>query len=76
MHDLAPSLLLTTARTAKEDAMQTLTLRVLIATVPLILLMSIVTISETIKRHHGRRTVKRIASGALKGLAQGPLMRG
>ncbi len=44
--------------------MQTLTLRVLVATVPLILLMTIITISETIKSHHGRRTVKRIASGA------------
>lgn len=56
--------------------MQTLTLRVLVATVPLILLMTIITISETIKRRHSRRTVRRIASGALKGLAQGPLMRG
>lgn len=56
--------------------MQTLTLRVLFATVPLILLMTIVTITESIKRHHVRRTVKRIASGALKGLAQGPMMRG
>ncbi|ACD94829.1 hypothetical protein [Trichlorobacter lovleyi] len=56
--------------------MQTLTLRVLVATTPLILLMTIAILSETIKRHHSRRTVKRIASGALKGLAQGPLMRG
>lgn len=56
--------------------MQTLTIRILIATVPLMLVTAIITLSETIKRHHGKRAAKRLASGALKGLAQGPMMRG
>jgi hypothetical protein len=68
---LASSLLIRTARTAKEDAMHTLTIRLLVATVPLILLMSIITLSETIKKHHGKRTIKKAAAGALRGLAQG-----
>jgi len=51
--------------------MHTLTLRILIATVPLILLMSIITLSEAIKNHHGKRVIKKAAAGALRGLAQG-----
>ncbi len=51
--------------------MQTLTIQLLIATVPLILLVSIFTLSETIKKHHGKRIIKKAAAGALRGLAQG-----
>lgn len=51
--------------------MHTLTIRLLIATVPLILLMGIITLSEAIKNHHGKRTIKKAAAGALRGLAQG-----
>lgn len=51
--------------------MHTLTLRILIATVPLILLMSIITLSEAVKKRHGKRTIKKAAAGALRGLAHG-----
>ncbi|MCE1227171.1 MAG: hypothetical protein LWW87_11895 [Geobacteraceae bacterium] len=52
--------------------MHTLTIRLLIATVPLILVICIITLSESIKKHHGNRTIKKAAAGALRGLAQGP----
>ena len=55
--------------------MHTLTIRLLIATVPLILVISIITLSETIKKHHGRRIIKKVTVGALRGLAQGPQIR-
>lgn len=51
------------------------TLRLLIATAPLVLLMATCTLSEIFKKQHGKRTIKRISAGALKGLAQGPNMR-
>lgn len=52
--------------------MNTLTLRLLITTVPLILVICIITLSETIKKHHGKHLIKRASAGALKALAQGP----
>ena len=52
--------------------MRTLTLRLLIATVPLMLLMGVITLSETIKKHHSKHLIKRATAGALKALAQGP----
>lgn len=55
--------------------MHTLTLRLLIATVPLILLMTIITLSEAIQKHHGKRAIKKAAAGALRGLAQGPQIK-
>jgi hypothetical protein len=33
--------------------------------------MSIITLSETIKKHHSKRTIKKTVAGALRGLAQG-----
>ena len=55
--------------------MHTLTIRLLIATVPLILLMSIITLSEAIKNHHSKRTIKKVVAGALRGLAHGPQIK-
>lgn len=55
--------------------MHTLTIRLLIATVPLILLMSIITLSEAAKKHHGKRTIKKATAGALRGLAHGPQIK-
>jgi len=55
--------------------MRTLTLRLLVATVPLLLVMGVITLSETIKKHHGRHLVKRATAGALKALAQGPQIK-
>jgi len=51
--------------------MNTLTLRLLVAIAPLVLLLGTFTVSELIKKHHGKRTIKKAAAGALRGLAQG-----
>ncbi|MDK9717588.1 MAG: hypothetical protein OEL57_06710 [Trichlorobacter sp.] len=56
--------------------MDSLTIRVLVATVPLTILMVFITLSETIKKQHNRHTAKRLTAGALRGLSQGPQLRG
>jgi hypothetical protein len=73
--DLASSLLTTLARSIKEDVMHTLILSILVATLPLILLTTIISLSETIKKRHGKRIIKKAAAGALRGLAQGVQIR-
>jgi len=55
--------------------MHTLTLSILVATLPLILLTTIISLSETIKKRHGKRIIKKAAAGALRGLAQGVQIR-
>lgn len=52
--------------------MNTLSIWILVAAVPLLLLIGTFTLSEISKKKHGKRTIKRITIGALKGLAQGP----
>jgi hypothetical protein len=56
--------------------MNTLTLRLLVAIVPLLLLMGTFTLSELVKKYHGKRTAKRVTTGALKGLSQGAQLPG
>lgn len=48
---------------------------ILVATVPLLVLVTGVTLTEMFKDHHGRRTLKKLAAGALKGLSHGPQVR-
>lgn len=55
--------------------MNKLSIQILVATVPLLLLIGACTLSEIIKKHYGKRTIKRITVGALKGLAQGPHLK-
>ena len=50
--------------------MNTLTLRLLVAIVPLLLLIGTFTLSEMVRKYHGKRTVKRVTAGALKGLSR------
>ncbi len=55
--------------------MKSLVLRMVVATAPLIILVVSVTLAEMISNHHGRRILKKLASGALHGLWHGPMFR-
>lgn len=56
--------------------MSSLTIRILTATIPLLLLAGSFTISQIAKGCHAKRTIKRMSCGALKGLSHGPHLRG
>lgn len=56
--------------------MSSLTIRILTVVIPLLLLAGSFTVSQIAKSCHAKRTIKRMTSGALKGLSHGPQLRG
>lgn len=55
--------------------MNSLTIRILVVVVPLAFLAGMFTLSEVIKGHSCKRSMKKAASGALRGLSHGPDIR-
>ncbi len=55
--------------------MRTLVIRMLISTVPLLMLVAGVTITEMMRNHHGRRTLKKLTSGSFRCVWHGPVSR-
>ena len=46
--------------------MKSLITHILVATVPLIMLVTAITLHEMFKNHNGRRALKKLAAGAIK----------
>ena len=55
--------------------MNSLTIRILVVVVPLALLVGMFAISEAVKGHSSKRSIKKAAAGALKGLSHGTDIR-
>lgn len=55
--------------------MRALIIRMLISTVPLLILVAGVTITEMMRNHHGRRTLKKLTAGAMRCHWHGPASR-
>lgn len=56
--------------------MESLMTHILVATVPLIVLVTGITLTEALRSHHDRRLLKKMVAGALKGLSHGLHLRG
>lgn len=56
--------------------MESLTTHILVATVPLIVLVTAITLSEALKTRHDRRLLKRMIIGSLRALGHGLHLRG
>ena len=55
--------------------MSSLAVRMIVATVPLLMLVGTATLVEMLRNHHGRRILKKLVSGALRGVSHGPMFR-
>ena len=56
--------------------MESLMTHILVATVPLIVLVTGITLTEVLRSHHDRRLLKKLIIGSLKGLSHGLHQRG